>query len=103
MKALLLRAFTLAALAFSCPLLAQVAATVEGVQMPAWVERAGQRLPALAGMELKAGDQVATGAGSRMLVKLADGSLVKLGENGQLRFAELNPAQDLFRAALNVL
>ncbi len=40
---------------------AQVAASVEGVQMPAWVERNGQRMPLLPGMELKAGDQVYTG------------------------------------------
>jgi hypothetical protein len=85
------------------PCLAQVAATVEGVQMPAWVERGGKRLPAIAGMELRAGDQVVTGPGSRMVVKLAEGSLVKLGENGQLRFAEMSPQADLFRAALNVL
>lgn len=83
--------------------LAQVAATIEGVQMPAWVERAGRRVPIIPGMELRTGDQLVTGAGSRALVKLADGSLVKLGENGQLGFQELNPAADLFRAALNVL
>jgi len=83
--------------------LAQVAATIEGVQMPAWIERGGRRVPIIPGMELRAGDQLVTGAGSRALVKLADGSLVKLGENGQLGFQELNPAADLFRAALNVL
>jgi hypothetical protein len=83
--------------------LAQVAATIEGVQMPAWVERGGRRLPIIPGMELRAGDQLVTGAGSRALVKLADGSLVKLGENGQLGFQELNPAADIFKAALNVL
>jgi hypothetical protein len=83
--------------------LAQVAATVEGVQMPAWVERAGRRVPLIPGMELRAGDQLVTGAGSRLLVKLADGSSVKLGENGQLRFAELSPTRELFKAALNVL
>ncbi|HYR36215.1 MAG TPA: FecR domain-containing protein [Burkholderiales bacterium] len=83
--------------------LAQIAATIEGVQMPAWVERAGRRVPIIPGMELRAGDEVVTGAGSRLLVKLGDGSLVKLGEKGQLRFAELNPARELFKAALNVL
>lgn len=83
--------------------IAQVAATIEGVQMPAWVERAGRRVPIIPGMELRAGDQLVTGAGSRALVKLADGSLVKLGENGQLGFQELNPAADLFKAALSVL
>ena len=103
MKAWLLRILAVTALAAPFPILAQVAATVEGVQMPAWVERAGKRLPAMAGMELRAGDNVVTGPGSRMLVKLAEGSLVKLGENGQLRFAEISPQADLFRAALNVL
>lgn len=83
--------------------IAQVAATIEGVQMPAWLERAGRRVPIIPGMELRAGDQLVTGAGSRALVKLADGSLVKLGENGQLGFQELNPAADLFKAALSVL
>jgi len=83
--------------------LAQVAATIAGVQMPAWVERGGRRVPIIPGMELRAGDQLVTGAGSRALVKLADGSLVKLGENGQLGFQELSPAADLFKAALNVL
>src|SRR2546426_8053096 len=33
------------------------AAMVEGVQMPAWVERGAQRIPLAPGMELKAGDQ----------------------------------------------
>jgi cell division septation protein DedD len=103
MKAFVLRALLVAAAALPCPLLAQVAATVEGVQMPAWIERGGRRLPVIAGMELRSGDQAVTGAGSRMLIKLADGSSVKLGENAQLRFAELAPSQDLFRAALNVI
>ena len=83
--------------------LAQVAATIEGVQMPAWVERGGRRLPIIPGMELHAGDQLVTGAGSRALVKLGDGSLVRLGENGQLGLAELSPSVELFKAALNVL
>jgi ferric-dicitrate binding protein FerR (iron transport regulator) len=99
MKALL---FAIALLA-SSPAFAQVAATIEGVQMPAWVERGVRRVPIIPGMELRAGDQLVTGAGSRALVKMADGSLVKLGEHGQLGFQELNPAADLFKAALNVL
>src|ERR671931_2930176 len=83
--------------------LAQVAAVVEGVQMPAWVERDGRKLPLLPGMELRAGDQVVTGAGSRIAVKLAEGSVVKLGENGQLRFTEISMTRELFKAALGVL
>jgi hypothetical protein len=83
--------------------LAAAAALVEGVQMPAWVERGAQRIPLAPGMELKAGDQLNTGAGSRVVVKLSEGSVVKLGENGSLRLAELDPAGEMFKAALNVL
>jgi len=81
------------------------AAVVEGVQMPAWVERpGGSRMPIAPGMELKSGDQVRTGANSRLLVKLSEGSLVKLGENGSLRIAEIDPQGDgLFKAALGVV
>lgn len=84
---------------------ADAAAVVEGVQMPAWVERAGgARTPLAPGMALQAGDQVRTGANSRLLVKLAEGSLVKLGENGTLRIAEINPQREgIFSAALGVL
>jgi hypothetical protein len=83
--------------------IAQPAAVVEGVQMPAWVERDGRRVPLQAGMELRAGDRVFTGAGSRALFKLSEGSLVKLGENGNLNFTSLSPTQEVFRAALRVL
>jgi cell division septation protein DedD len=103
MNALLCRSIFVLALFAACPALAQVTATVEGVQSPAWVERGGRRLPLIPGMELRAGDALVTGAGSRVLVKLAEGSLVKLGENAQLGFAELSPSRELFKAALNVL
>src|SRR3977135_787354 len=79
---------------------AQPAAVVEGVQMPAWVERDGKRSPILPGMELKAGDRFSAGAGSRMLVKLSEGSRVKLGENGSLELKALEPSKTLFKAAL---
>jgi FecR protein/SPOR domain len=82
---------------------AQPAAVVEGVQMPAWLEREGKRIPVLPGMQLKAGDKISTGAGSRMLIKLSEGSLVKLGENGSLQMKELEPSKTLFKAALGVL
>jgi hypothetical protein len=84
------------------------AAVVEGVQMPAWVERASvgavRRIPLAPGMELRGGDEVKTGAGSRLYIKLAEGSLVKLGENASLKLLDLQPDRGgLFRAALNVL
>ncbi|HEX9181936.1 MAG TPA: FecR domain-containing protein [Burkholderiales bacterium] len=84
------------------------AGVVEGVQMPAWAERAVaggiRRIPLAPGMELRGGDEVKTGAGSRVYLKLAEGSLIKLGENASLRILELSPDRGgLFRAALNVL
>jgi hypothetical protein len=53
-------------------------------------------------MELKPGDKVITGD-SRALIKLSEGSLVKLGPNGQLRFVELNATQQIFKGVLEVL
>jgi hypothetical protein len=82
---------------------AQSAAVVEGVQMPAWLERGGERKPLAIGMELKSGDAVKTGAGSRALVKLSEGSTVKLGENGSLLIAEINPdSGGFFKAAMRI-
>lgn len=84
------------------------AAVVEGVQMPAWVERAGigavRRLPLAPGMELRGGDELRTGVGARVYVKLAEGSLVKLGEKASLRILEIAPERGgFFKAALHVL
>jgi hypothetical protein len=92
----------------AAPAAAAPAAVVDGVQMPAWVERAAagamRRIPLAPGMELHGGDEVMTGAGSRLYIKLAEGSLVKLGENASLRILELAPDRGgFFKAALNVL
>jgi hypothetical protein len=101
MKTVLLALLLAAA---SLPVLAQQpAALVEGVQMPAWLERGGRKTPLVPGVELRAGDRITTGDGSRVLMKLAEGSVVKLGENGTLRIAEIQPGKDVFRAALEVL
>ena len=55
-------------------------------------------------MELRSGDEVRTGAGSRVYIKLAEGSLVKLGENASLRILDIAPERGgFFKAALNVL
>lgn len=101
-----MKTLLLAVLLALLPLTAQAqsaAATVDGVQMPAWLERDGKRVPLAPGMELRAGDRILSGSGARVAVKLAEGSVVKLGENGRLVFAELQPAKDLFRATLQVL
>ena len=102
MKALVYQMFVAAAL-FAGQACAQPAAVVEGVQMPAWVERDGVRSPIQPGMLLQPGDVIHTGAGSRLMVRLSERSLVKLGENGRLRFTELSATKELFKAALGVL
>lgn len=80
-------------------------AVVVGVQMPAWVERgAGQRVPLAPGMELQAGEQVRTGPNSRLLLKLSEGSHVKLGGNGAFRLDAIALDRGgVFTAGLNVL
>jgi hypothetical protein len=78
-------------------------AVVEGVQMPAWLDRGGRSQPLTPGMEIRDGDRVRTGANSRVLLKMAEGSLVKLGENGILKFDNLGQRQNnLFTATLDV-
>jgi len=83
--------------------LAQPAAVIEGVQMPAWRERDGKRAPLVPGMELRAGDRILSGKEARVIVRLSEGSVVKLGENGTLRLAQIETSREIFRAALEVL
>jgi hypothetical protein len=79
-------------------------AVVEAVQMPAWIERGGARVPLAPGMGLQSNDALRTGADARLLVKLADGSSVKLGENAQLQLAMIATRGDnVFVSAMNVL
>lgn len=83
--------------------------SVEGTVSPAWVERAGsaQRVPLAPGMTLQNRDRVVTGEGSRALLKLADGSAFKLGENATLNLDGLaekrsDRARRLVTASLGV-
>src|SRR5689334_22603165 len=57
--------------------------TVESVLSPAWIERAnGRREPLAVGMELNSKEKVHTGDGGRAMLRLAEGSAIKLGEGG---------------------
>lgn len=78
-------------------------AVVDGVQSPAWLERNNLSVPIAPGMELEAGDLVRTGKDARLLLKMSEGSLVKLGENARFRIEEAKPKGGLFRATLSVL
>lgn len=81
---------------------------VEGVQTPAWVEHAnGARDALVPGAVLANKDRVLTGPGARALLRLADGSLVKLGENGILALDDLGQRKiklkDVVTATLDVV
>lgn len=75
--------------AFLIPSLTCFAAQVDGLQMPVWVEHAGERLPARAGMALVEADVVETGKGGRLIIQFSDGSFLKLGEGARLSLTSL--------------
>jgi len=80
---------------------------VEGVVSPAWVERGGTRIPLAVGMPLGDRDMIRTGPGARALLRMAEGSAVKLGENAALGVDGLADRSDagarLVTAALDVV
>ena len=81
-------------------------ATVAGVQIPAWVERAGARAPLHPGETLSSSDVLETGKDGRVHVALPDGSTLKLGQEARVALEQLIPPETpegLFRGTLNVL
>lgn len=79
-------------------------AAVDGVQMPAWVERNGMRTPLAQGQFLQNRDKLFTGADARLRVRLADGSAVGLGENTELHLNALGLRDDsVFTGALELV
>lgn len=79
-------------------------ASVDGVQMPVWIERNGLRKPLTQGQFLQNRDRLFTGADARLLVRLADGSKVSLGENTELHLNALGLREDsVFTGALELV
>ena len=68
---------------------ATVGAVVDGVQMPAWVERNGQRTPLAPGQSLLPSDRVVTGDNAKLLVRMPEGSLLRLGEKANLNIGDM--------------
>ncbi len=77
-------------------------ARVEAVQYPAWLERGGYAVPLAPGIALRAQDRLRTGANARVLLRLGEGSSVKLGEHAQF-VVEKVERRGIFRAALSVI
>lgn len=102
------KGFITAALVAALALEAQAAGNVvvEGVNMPAYVTRGGQQRPLGTGEGLQSADEITTAAGSRVLLRLGDGSAVRLGENARFVVTTAGASRDepgLFRASLRVL
>lgn len=95
----------LAAGLFACAwgVQAAPAAVVDAVQAPAWLERGGVRQPLAPGMELQNRDRLLTGPGARLVVQLADGTALKLGENARAGLNALGRRDGgVFTAAVDV-
>lgn len=72
--------------------------TVESVLPPAWIERAnGRREPLAVGMALSNGEKVHTGDGGKAMLRLSEGSAVKLGESGMMVVSDLLERKDAKR------
>ena len=77
-------------------------ARVDVVQWPAWIERDGRRTPAQPGAELRPHDRLLTGRDARLVIRLADGSAVKLGEQAELGLEALGRRDGVLQAAIDV-
>lgn len=75
-------------------------AYVSALQPPAWLEENGQRTALGASSPILPGHVYSTGKDGRLQIVMADGSIVKLGENSRLEFPRLQLQQ---RGADNVL
>ena len=85
---------------------ANTAAKVELLQSNVWLERQGQRIPLTTGDELRNKDKIITGNRARVLLRLNDDSVVKLGEDAEFIVEELIPPNqegDVLSGFLNVL
>ena len=83
--------FLIVALSAPGPLLAAAAGKVESVQLPAWIQRGNGVRPVTPGMALEPGDILRTGQDARLLLRLAEGSHVKLGANAELVLQAFKP------------
>ena len=66
---------------------------IEAVQLPAWVEHNGQRQPAQPGQRLRVNDTVVTANASRILLRMPDRSVIKLGEKTEFKIEALASKQ----------
>lgn len=83
----------------------QTQMVVEGLQQPVWVERGQTRLSLYPGQVLSTGDRVMTGNKGKLVLRLAEGSRIKLGVNAdfKLETLETQPAGDVLTGFFRVV
>jgi hypothetical protein len=83
------------------------AAVVDAVQAKAAFQREGKQQLLAQGIELYAGDIITTGAKARVVIRLPDTSLVKIGANAHVKFEQLIPPvvskSEILAAVFNVI
>ena len=93
-------------IALPAGVLALPPATVQTLQSPAWVKRQNTTAPLKPGQSLDSGDRIVTGQRARVVLKLAEGSLVKLGADAELDLQQLQAPPEpsgLFEGFLDVV
>ncbi len=78
----------------SLPVFAQDTVRVDSMNYPAWVVRDYETQPLFPGFPLQADDLLRTGKGGRLLLRLADGSVVKIGESARFVLDSAQVSQD---------
>jgi hypothetical protein len=82
-------------------------AVIEAVQMPAWIVHDGVRSPVSAGATVQGRDEIVTGDGARILLRMPEGSSVKLGADADFKVDALTSKPGnggtVMSASLNVL
>lgn len=101
----ILTIFCLFSLSFSFSSFSNAASvgSVDQLQLPGWLERGGLIVPLSPGLALEPGDTIRTGTGARAQLKLAEGSIVKLGANARFTVDSAAPKGGLFQAAFSVV
>jgi len=67
---------------------------VNGLQAPVWVERAGVRLALDPSEELNQQDLIITGSEGKIWLEMADGAIVKLGNNAKMQVKSISVQDD---------
>lgn len=81
-------------------------ARVEALQQQAWMQRGEVTTPLQVGMTINSEDKINTGKDARLILRLPDGSLFKLGEYAQVKLAVLLPPEQnggTFKAGVDML